>query len=145
MDNNCSKKFWSGKAAHIMIPGLLAALAVAAIAPRSAIGNDRHEDSLVRFDQGIGVDPISNVVVNGTTTTVIAKRGAWYFSRRPDLARSRISMRMWPLTGASAFAGADCCWVAETPSERTVGKAFSRRCFAGLPQPQPLPVPTKSA
>lgn len=70
MDNNCNKKFWSGKAAHIMIPGLLAALAVAAIAPRSAIGNDRHENSLVRFDQGIGVDPISNVVVNGTTTTV---------------------------------------------------------------------------
>jgi hypothetical protein len=70
VDNNCSKKFWSGKAAHIMIPGLLAALAVIAIVPRSAIGNDRQENSLVRFDHGIGVDPISNVVVNGTTTTV---------------------------------------------------------------------------
>jgi hypothetical protein len=70
VDNNCSKKFWSRKAAHIMIPGLLAALAVIAIVPRSAIGNDRQENSLVRFDHGIGVNPISNVVVNGTTTTV---------------------------------------------------------------------------
>ena len=70
MNNNCSKKFWSGKAAHIMIPGLLAALAMIAIVPRSAIGNDRQENPLVRFDHGIGVDPISNVVVNGTTTTV---------------------------------------------------------------------------
>ena len=70
MNNNCSKKFWSGKAALIIIPGLLAALAVVAVVPRSATGNERHENSLVRFDHGIGVDPISNVVVNATTTTV---------------------------------------------------------------------------
>jgi hypothetical protein len=38
--------------------------------PRSAVGYGRHENSLVRFDGTIGVDPISNVAVTGTTTTV---------------------------------------------------------------------------
>lgn len=69
MNNNCSKKYWGGKAAHSIIPGLLAALAVVAIIPLAAAGNGGRENSLVRFDHGIGVDPISNVVVNGTTTT----------------------------------------------------------------------------
>lgn len=69
VNNNCSKKFWGGKAAHSIIPGLLAALAVVAIIPLAAAGNGGRENSLVRFDHGIGVDPISNVVVNGTTTT----------------------------------------------------------------------------
>jgi hypothetical protein len=69
VNNNCSKKFWSGKAAFSIASGLLVALAVVAIVPRSAAGNGKHEESLVRFDHAIGVDPISNVVVNGTTTT----------------------------------------------------------------------------
>src|ERR1700740_3553987 len=37
----------------------------------AAFRNDDH-NSLVRFNGGIGVDPVSNVVVNGTTTTVSA-------------------------------------------------------------------------
>lgn len=69
MNNNRSKKFWGGKAAYFIIPGLLAAFAVAAIVPLSAAGNSYREDLLVRFDHAIGVDPISNVVVTGTTTT----------------------------------------------------------------------------
>jgi hypothetical protein len=36
----------------------------------SAFGGGRGEDSHVRFNGGIGVIPVSNVVVNGTTTTV---------------------------------------------------------------------------
>jgi hypothetical protein len=70
MNTNCSRKFWGGKAAHFIIPGLLAALAVAAIVPLPAAGNNYRERLLVRFDHAIGVDPISNVVVNGPTTTV---------------------------------------------------------------------------
>ena len=70
MNNNRSKKLWGGKAAYFIIPGLLAAFAVAAIAPLPAAGNSYRENLLVRFDHAIGVDPISNVVVNGTTTTV---------------------------------------------------------------------------
>jgi hypothetical protein len=69
VNNNCSKKFWRGKAAYSIIPGLLAALALVAIVPLSAAGHNDREYPLVRFDHGIGVDPISNVVVNGTTTT----------------------------------------------------------------------------
>jgi hypothetical protein len=70
VNNNCSKKFWGGKAAYSIIPGLLATLALVAIVPLSAAGPGEREYPLVRFDHGIGVDPISNVVVNGTTTTV---------------------------------------------------------------------------
>jgi hypothetical protein len=40
-----------------------------AIVALSAFGYERR-DLLVRFDGGIGVDPVSNVVVNSTTTTV---------------------------------------------------------------------------
>ena len=69
MNNNRSKKFWGGKAAYFIIPGLLTALAVAAIIPLPAAGKSYRENLLVRFDQAIGVDPISNVVVTGTTTT----------------------------------------------------------------------------
>lgn len=69
MNNNCSRKLWGGKAAYFIIAGLLAAFAVAAIVPLPASGNSYRENLLVRFDHAIGVDPISNVVVNGTTTT----------------------------------------------------------------------------
>jgi hypothetical protein len=69
VNNNRSKKFWGGKAAYFIIPGLLAAFAVAAMVPLQAAGNGYRENLLVRFDHAIGVDPISNVVVNGTTTT----------------------------------------------------------------------------
>lgn len=48
---------------------LVLALVFAASVPLSTFGNGRRENSLVRFNGGIGVDPISNVVVNGTTTT----------------------------------------------------------------------------
>jgi hypothetical protein len=61
-----SKKFWGGKAAYFIIPGLLAVFAAAAIVPLSTAG---HSNLLVRFDHAIGVDPISNVVVTGTTVT----------------------------------------------------------------------------
>ena len=70
VNNNCSKKFWGGKAAYSIIPGLLAALALVTMIPLSAAGHGDREYELVRFDHAIGVDPISNVVVNGTTTTV---------------------------------------------------------------------------
>jgi hypothetical protein len=70
VNNNCSKKSWGGKAAYSIIPGLLAVLALVTIVPLSAAGHGDREYPLVRFDHGIGVDPISNVVVNGTTTTV---------------------------------------------------------------------------
>jgi len=70
VNNNCSKKFWSGQAAYSIIPGLLVALALVAMIPLSAAGRGDREYLLVRFDHGIGVDPISNVVVNGATTTV---------------------------------------------------------------------------
>jgi hypothetical protein len=45
-------------------------LVFASVIPFAAFGNGRRESSLVRFRGAIGVDPISNVVVNGTTTTV---------------------------------------------------------------------------
>jgi hypothetical protein len=67
VNNNHSKKFWGGKAAYFIIPGLLAAFAVAAIVPLAQAGH--RENLLVRFGQAIGVDPISNVVVTGTTVT----------------------------------------------------------------------------
>ena len=70
MNNNSSKKFWGNKVTQIIILGSLAAFATVALVPRSAVGYGRHENSLVRFDGAIGVDPISNVVVTGTTTTV---------------------------------------------------------------------------
>ena len=47
-------------------------LVFASVIPFAAFGNGRHESSLVRFRGAIGVDPISNVVVNGTTTTANA-------------------------------------------------------------------------
>ena len=47
-------------------------LVLAAIVTLSAFGNGGRDNSLVRFNGGIGVDPISNVVVTGTTTTVTA-------------------------------------------------------------------------
>ena len=46
------------------------AVALFAIVTLSAFGNGEFGNSLVRFDGGIGVIPVSNVVVNGTTTTV---------------------------------------------------------------------------
>lgn len=46
------------------------AVALFAIVALSAFGNGEFGNSLVRFDGGIGVIPVSNVVVNGTTTTV---------------------------------------------------------------------------
>jgi hypothetical protein len=67
---NSNKKSWGNKVAQSIILGSLAALTMVVLAPRSALGYGRQENSLVRFDHGIGVDPISNVVVNGTTTTV---------------------------------------------------------------------------
>src|ERR1700738_1014743 len=66
VNNNHSKKFWGGKAAYFIIPGLLAAFAAAAIAPLPTAG---HNNFLVRFDHAIGGDPISNVVLTGTTVT----------------------------------------------------------------------------
>lgn len=51
-----------------MLSFALAPLAVAAL---SAFGYSAH-NSLVRFNGGIGVDPISNVVVSGTTVTASA-------------------------------------------------------------------------
>ena len=47
-------------------------LAFVSVIPFAAFGNGRRESLLVRFRGAIGVDPISNVVVNGTTTTVNA-------------------------------------------------------------------------
>jgi hypothetical protein len=41
-----------------------------AVATVSAFSYGRHANSLVKFDGAIGADPVSNVVVNGTTTTV---------------------------------------------------------------------------
>jgi hypothetical protein len=70
VNNNHSKKLGGGKTAYFIIPGLLAVFAAAAIVPLPASGNSHRESLLARFDQGIGVDPISNVVVNGTTTAV---------------------------------------------------------------------------
>jgi hypothetical protein len=67
---NRSRKSWGNKVALSIIFGSLAALTMVALVPRSAVGYGRQENSLVRFDHAIGVDPISNVVVNGTTTTV---------------------------------------------------------------------------
>ena len=43
---------------------------VAALAPLATFGNEKHEDSLVRFRGGIGVDPVSNVVVSATIPPV---------------------------------------------------------------------------
>ena len=47
-------------------------LVFVSVIPFAAFGNSRRESLLVRFRGAIGVDPISNVVVNGTTTTVNA-------------------------------------------------------------------------
>jgi hypothetical protein len=70
VNNNNSKKLWGSRVAQSILLGSLAALAIVALVPRSAVGYGRQENSLVRFDHAIGVDPISNVVVNGTITTV---------------------------------------------------------------------------
>lgn len=43
--------------------------ALAAIVPAAALAND-HEAVLAEFKGGIGVDPVSNVTVSGSTTTV---------------------------------------------------------------------------
>ncbi len=40
------------------------------VATVSAFGYGRRANILVKFDGAIGADPVSNVVVNGTTTTV---------------------------------------------------------------------------
>ncbi|MGA8145184.1 MAG: hypothetical protein WB987_14960 [Candidatus Acidiferrales bacterium] len=45
-------------------------LLLVGIVALSAFGNGKRESTLVRFNGGIGVIPVSNVVVNGTTTTV---------------------------------------------------------------------------
>jgi hypothetical protein len=70
VNKNRSKKLWGNKVTQSIVLFSLAAFAIVALVPRSAVGYGRHEDSLVRFDGAIGVDPISNVVVTGTTTTV---------------------------------------------------------------------------
>ncbi len=70
MNNISSRKFWSSTVAFGILSGLLGAAALATVTPQSAVAYGRHESSLVRFDHAIGVDPISNVVVTGTTTTV---------------------------------------------------------------------------
>jgi hypothetical protein len=70
VNNNSRKKLLGSRVAQSIISGSLAALAIVALVPRSAVGYGRQENSLVRFDHAIGVDPISNVVVSGTTTTV---------------------------------------------------------------------------
>jgi hypothetical protein len=70
VNNNSNRKSWRNKVALSIIFGSLSALTMVALVPRSAVDYGRQENSLVRFDHGIGVDPISNVVVNGTTTTV---------------------------------------------------------------------------
>jgi hypothetical protein len=46
-------------------------LLLVAIAPLSAFGNGRQENSLVRFNGAIGVDPVSNVVASAATLSVI--------------------------------------------------------------------------
>ena len=45
------------------------ALVLVAVVAVSAFGSSKRESLLARFNGGIGVDPVSNVVVNGTTTT----------------------------------------------------------------------------
>ncbi len=70
MNNNSGKKFWGNKVTQSIVLLSLAALATVALVPRSAVGYGRHENSLVRFNGAIGVDPISNVVATGTTTTI---------------------------------------------------------------------------
>jgi len=51
---------------------LVLGLLFAGVATLSASGNGVREKFLVRFDGAIGVDPVSNVAVNGATTTVNA-------------------------------------------------------------------------
>lgn len=46
--------------------------ALVAVVALSAFGNGFRENVLVRFSGAIGADPISNVVVTGTTTTATA-------------------------------------------------------------------------
>jgi hypothetical protein len=70
VNNNSWKKLLGIRVAQSIVLFSLAALAFVALMPRSAVGYGRQENSLVRFDHAIGVDPISNVVVTGTTTTV---------------------------------------------------------------------------
>jgi hypothetical protein len=41
------------------------------LVPLSSLGDGRHENSLVKFKGGIGVDPISNVVVSTATPPVV--------------------------------------------------------------------------
>lgn len=49
---------------------LILGLLFVALAPLATFGNDKHDDSLVRFKGGIGVDPVSNVVVSATIPPV---------------------------------------------------------------------------
>jgi hypothetical protein len=51
---------------RLLGPGLL----LVAITTLSGFGYGDQHNTLLRFDGGIGVDPISNVVVTGATTTV---------------------------------------------------------------------------
>ena len=47
-----------------------ASLTLVAVVALSAFGNTFRENVLVRFSGAIGADPVSNVTVNGTVTTV---------------------------------------------------------------------------
>ena len=49
---------------------LAVGLVLVVMSPLSTFGNGKSNNSLVRFDGGIGVDPISNVVVSATAPQV---------------------------------------------------------------------------
>lgn len=70
MLNSLQAKFLSSLQGDGVKKSIAFAVLLFGIVTLSAFGYGRREDILVRFDGAIGADPVSNVVVNGTTTTV---------------------------------------------------------------------------
>jgi len=118
-------------------------LAFVAIVALSAFGGGKRNNSL-NFSGAIGVDAVSNVVVNGTTVTVSPNvvRG---ISPSGQICGSRISTRALPVTDTSVFADAVCSWAAAMASVRTVGRAYSPLYSADRQPALPHPAQTKPA
>ncbi len=70
MNNNCTKKFLSGKTAQIVIHGLLVLLVALSVSGFAAGQNNTSDDTYLtptlRFKGGIGVIPVTGVAANGT-------------------------------------------------------------------------------
>ena len=70
MNNNCTKKFLSGKTVQVVIHGLLVLLVALSVSGFASAQNNTNDDTnltpTLRFKGGIGVIPVTGVAANGT-------------------------------------------------------------------------------